>query len=103
MRTSTPSVEGVASLRSPKQAIPGFENEALGAAFAEFLELIFLEQAQGFTGVVGAHQIGGVKDVAHLITGEAVEMGVVNIHAHGRAAKQVADLQVKSPVVLIER
>ena len=51
----------------------------MGAVFAEFLELIFLEHAEGFAGVVGAHQIGGVEDVAQLITGQAVEMGVVGI------------------------
>ena len=51
----------------------------MGAVFAEFLELIFLEHTEGFAGVVGPHQISGVEDVAQLITGEAVEMGVVGI------------------------
>ena len=59
----------VVTCPSPKQPIPGFENEALGAVFAEFLELIFLEHAEGFAGVVGAHQISGVEDVTQLITG----------------------------------
>ena len=51
----------------------------MGAVFAVFLEVFVFQDAEGFGGVVGAHDVGGVEDVAEVIAGEAVEAGVVGV------------------------
>jgi len=51
----------------------------LRAVFAELLQLLVLEHAEGFAGVVLAHDVGGVEDVAQFFLGEAVESGVVGV------------------------
>ncbi len=60
----------------PKQPIPRLQHQALGAVFAELVEFGALEHAEGFAGVIGAHQVGGVEDIAQFVTAEAVEVGV---------------------------
>jgi hypothetical protein len=37
---------------------------------------VVLTNVEGFGGVVGAHHVGGVEDVAEFIASEAVEFGV---------------------------
>ena len=63
----------------PKQPIPRLQHQPLGAVLTELAEFVGLEHAEGFAGVIGAHHIGGIKDVAQLIAIEAVEVGVVGI------------------------
>ncbi|WP_287462285.1 hypothetical protein [Accumulibacter sp.] len=41
--------------------------------FAELARFVVLEDAEGFGGVVGAHDVGGVENVAQFVTGEAVK------------------------------
>ena len=43
--------------------IPGFEDEALGAVFAVGGEFGVAEDAEGFAGVIVAHDGFGVEDV----------------------------------------
>ena len=60
-------------------AVPGGEDEALGAVLAEFLEFIVLEDAEGLRGIVGAEQVGGIEDVAEVVAGEAIGAGVPGV------------------------
>ena len=46
------------------------------AVLADFL---FLEDAEGFRGVVGALQVGGVEDVAQFVATEAVGAGIEGV------------------------
>ena len=69
-------------------AVPGGEDEAAGAVFAVLADFLFLEDAEGFRGVVGALHVGGIEDVAQLVAGQAVGAGVegVELGAQVRAA-----------------
>ncbi|MDT4840718.1 hypothetical protein FQZ97_745460 [compost metagenome] len=51
-------------------------------------QLLVLEHAEGFAGIVFAHDVGRVEDVAQFFLGKAVEFGVVLIQlgAQGGAA-----------------
>ncbi len=51
----------------------------MGAVFAVLAGFVVLEDAEGFGGVVGAHDVGGVEDVAEFVAGQAVEAGVVRV------------------------
>ena len=42
-------------------------------------DFLFLEDAEGFRGVVGALHVGGVEDVAQLVAGQAVGAGVEGV------------------------
>jgi len=64
---------------APKQAIPRFKDQPLGAVLAELAYLVVFEHAEGFAGVIGAHHIGGVENVAQLIAAEAEEMDIEGI------------------------
>jgi hypothetical protein len=64
---------------TPKQPIPRLEHQPLGAVLAELADLVVLEHAEGFAGVIGAHYIGWIEDVAQLIATEAVELGVEGV------------------------
>ncbi len=68
--------------------VPSGEDEAAGAVFAVLADFLFLEDAEGFRGVVGALYVGGVQDVAQLVAGQAVGAGVesVELGAEERAA-----------------
>ena len=81
---------------TPKQPIPGLQHQPLAADLAELAEFVGLEHAEGFAGVIGAHHIGGIEDIAQSIAGEAVEVGVEGIEfgpqqgaAFGRASDAV--------------
>jgi len=73
--TQTEPVEGPVRLHS----IPSGEDEAAGAVFAVVADFLFLEDAEGFRGVVGTLHIGGVEDVAQLVAGQAVGAGVEGV------------------------
>lgn len=60
-------------------AVPGFEDEAAGAVFAVLADFLFLQDAEGFGGVIGALHVGGVEDVAQLVAGQAVGAGVEGV------------------------
>jgi hypothetical protein len=64
-----------------KQPIPSLQDQPLRAVLAELADLAGLEHAEGFAGVIGAHQIGGIEDVAQLIAGEALEINVEDIES----------------------
>jgi hypothetical protein len=64
---------------STKQPIPGPQHQPLRAVLPELTDLVVLEHAEGFTGVIGTQQVGGIQDVAQLIPVEAVEVGVVGV------------------------
>jgi hypothetical protein len=51
----------------------------LRAVLPELTDLVVLEHPEGFAGVIGAQQVGGIQDVAQLIPVEAVEVGVVGV------------------------
>jgi hypothetical protein len=42
-------------------------------------DLVGLEHPEGFTVVIGPHQVGGFEDVAQFVAAEAVEVGVVGV------------------------
>jgi hypothetical protein len=77
LTTSSPSKPHPTS--PPEQPIPGLQHQPLRAVLAELAEFIVLEHAEGFAGVVGAHQVGWVEDVAQFVSAEAVEVGVIGI------------------------
>ena len=64
------------SLSPPKQPIPGRQHQPLGAVLAELALFVVLEHAERFAGVIGAHQVGWIEDVAQFVAAEAVEVGV---------------------------
>ncbi len=68
--------------------IPRLQRELSGAVFAEAGDLVLLEHAEGFGGVVRALHVGGVKDVAQLVAGEAIGARIegVEVGAELRAA-----------------
>ncbi len=72
---SSYSSSGVCS----KQPIPRLQHQALGAVLAELAEFVVYEHAEGFAAVIGAHQVGGIEDVAQYISSETVEVGVVGV------------------------
>ena len=49
------------------------------AVLAELADFVVLEHAEAFAGVIGAHHVGGIEDVAQLIAIEAVEVGIEGI------------------------
>ena len=81
-----------------KQPIPRLQHKALGAVFAELALFVGLEHAEGFAGVIGAHQVDGVEDVAQFVAAEAVEVGVEGekfglYHSAMRAGREIAGIQ----------
>ena len=105
-------------LISPKQPLPGFEDEAAGAVFVVFAEFLVLEGGKGLgregalfgafpvcrfvEGVfdlfpVVCHQgfelalgeVFGVQDVAELLAGKAVETGVIGVELGADAGAAV--------------
>ena len=46
------------------EAVPGVEDEAFGAVFAELAEFVVFEDAEGFVDAAGATDVFGVEDVA---------------------------------------
>ena len=62
-----------------KQPIPRLQHQPLRAVLPELTDLVVLEHPKGFAGVIGAHQVGGIQDVAQFFAGEAVEVGVVGV------------------------
>lgn len=73
------SREGCNPSPTPKQPIPRLQHQPLCAVLAELADLVILEYAEGFAGVIGAHHISGIEDVAQLVESEAVGVGVVGI------------------------
>jgi hypothetical protein len=60
----------------------------LGAVLAELADFVVLEHPEGFTGVIGRQQIGGIEDVAQFVAAEAVEVGVIGVEfGSGRARR----------------
>ena len=59
--------------------VPGCEDEALGAVLTELGDLVLLEDAEGLGGIVGAEQISGIEDVAEVVAGETVGVGVPGV------------------------
>ena len=68
--------------------IPRFQHQALGAVFAELTHFVFLQHTKGLGGIIVAHYVAGVEDVAEFVAGEAVEAGVPSVEfgAQYRAA-----------------
>jgi hypothetical protein len=62
------------SLPAPKQPILRLQRQPLHAVLTELGKLVGLEHAEGFAGIVGAHQVGWVKDGAQFVSVEAVEV-----------------------------
>ncbi len=60
----------------PKQPIPRLQHQPQGAVLTELAEFVGIEHAEGFAGIIGAHHIGWIEDVAQLIAIEAVEVGM---------------------------
>lgn len=56
------------------EAVPGFEDKALGAVFPELAGFVVLEDTDGFVDAAGAAHFLGVEDVAQILCGEPVEV-----------------------------
>ena len=56
------------------EAVPGVEDEAFGAVFAELAEFVVFEDAEGLVDAAGAADVFGVEDVAHVFGVESVEV-----------------------------
>jgi len=82
INTSTPATSTPSNphrISPPKQPIPSLQHQSLRAVLAKQADLIVLEHSEGFAGVVGAHQVGWVEDIAQFVYGEAVEVCVVGV------------------------
>ena len=55
--------------------VEGAEDAGFGAVFAEVAEFAAFEDGEGFGGVVGAFDVGGVEDVVEFLAGEVVFHG----------------------------
>ena len=62
-----------------KQPITSLKHQPLRTVLAELADLVVLEHAEGFAGVIGTHHISWVEDVAQLIASEAVEVRIEGI------------------------
>ena len=62
-----------------RHCIPRRQHQPLRAVFAKLAQLLVLEHAEGFAGVVIAQHGGGVEDVAQFVAGQAVEAGVIGV------------------------
>ena len=60
-------------------AVPGGEHEALGPVLAELGDLVLLQDAEGLGGVIRAHHVFGVEDVAEVVAREPVSPGVPGV------------------------
>ena len=69
----------LAAFFGKRHAVKLAQHQPLRAVLAVLAQLTVFEYAKGFAGVVGTHYLGGVKDVAKFVTGEAVEAGVVGV------------------------
>ncbi len=58
------------------QLIPCSQHESAGAVFAEFALLVVLVHEESFRGVIFAHYVGGVEDVAQFVAFGAQAVGV---------------------------
>ena len=62
-----------------REFIVGSEDKARGAVLAEARDLVLLQHAEGFGRVVRALHIGGIEDVAQLVTRKAVGTRVPSV------------------------
>ena len=54
------------------QSIPGLQNQAAGAVFAELLFFLAFEDAEGSAGEIGAINILGIEDITKFVTGKVI-------------------------------
>src|SRR5207248_3054899 len=60
-------------------AVPGIEDEAGGAVFTVFGDFVLFQDAEGFGGECGTVDVGGIKNIAELIAGQAIELSNLGI------------------------
>ena len=64
---------------APFHAVPSVENQSASTILSELALLVVSENAEGLGGIVRAHDVGGVQDVAELIAGEAIGASVPGV------------------------
>ena len=56
--------------------VPGFQDQAAGAVFAQGAHFVVLEPSEGLGRVIGALYVSGVENVAQFVAAEAVGAGI---------------------------
>ncbi len=58
------------------QLVPRFQHQPLGSVFTVFSQFFVFQHTESFAGVIVAHHVRGVEDVAEFVASQAVEFGV---------------------------